>query len=171
MTNHTDTTVTDDVEEQTDRAATDGGRPRDDLALDRSFTSEGFFEALSDGKLIGGRCRDCETVLLPPRQYCNECGGSDVVTEELPKEGTVVSHTNIHKTAPAFNELAPLAVAVVELDGGGRLPGRVDAPYEEISIDDRVRLETQEPTEADRSFALDHEMDWPLHVFVPTDSA
>lgn len=169
MTDHTYSDATDEPDEQPPHVMTDGGSLRGELALEHSLTAEGFFEALSEDRLVGGRCQDCNAVLLPPRPICNECGGSQVVAEDLPREGTVVSHTNIHKTAPAFDELAPLAVAIVELDSSGRLPGRVEAPYEEISIGDRVRLETRELTDADRSFALDHEEDWPIHVFVPTD--
>lgn len=166
MTDHTNAETTD---AQPPRAMTDGGSSRSDLALDHALTSAGFFEALSEDRLVGGRCQDCDAVLLPPRPICNECGGNDVVAEDLPKEGTIVSHTNIHKTAPAFDELAPLAVAIVELDSTGRFPGRVEAPYDEIAIGDRVRVEQREPTDADRAFALPHEEDWPLHVFVPVD--
>lgn len=169
MTDHTHSDTTDDPDEQLPRAMTDGGSSRGELALDHSLTSAGFFEALSEDRLVGGRCQDCDAVLLPPRPICNECGGSDVVAEDLPKEGTIVSHTNIHKTAPVFDDLAPLAVAIVELDSTGRFPGRVKAPYDEIAIGDRVRVEQCEPTDADREFALPHEEDWPLHIFIPVD--
>lgn len=170
MTDHTHPNTVDESDEQTFHMATDGGRPEGELSLDHSLTSEGFFEALSEDRLVGGRCQDCEAVLLPPRPICNECGGMDVTAEELPKEGTIISHTNIHKTAPIFDDLAPISVAIVELDSSGRLPGRVDASYDEISIGDRVQVECRAPTDADRSFALDHEEDWPIHVFVPTES-
>ncbi|WP_254533299.1 Zn-ribbon domain-containing OB-fold protein [Natrinema gelatinilyticum] len=169
MRDHTHSDATDDPDEQPPCAMTDGGSSRSDLTLDHSLTSAGFFEALSEDRLVGGRCQDCDAVLLPPRPICNECGGSDVVAEDLPKEGTIVTHTNIHKTAPVFDDLAPLAVAIVELDSTGRFPARVEAPYDEISIGDRVRVEQREPTDADREFALDHEEDWPLPVFVPVD--
>lgn len=148
-------------------ARADGGSTQSEEKSWQLLSSADFFEALSDGRLVGGRCQDCDAVLLPPRPICNECGGRNVVAEDLPKEGTITSHTNIHKTAPAFDDMAPLPVAIVELDSGGRLPGRIDASYEEISIGDRVRVESREPTEIDRSFALDHEENWPLHVFVP----
>lgn len=169
MTDHIHTETTADPDEQSLRAMADGGSTRGELSLDHSLTSAGFFEAFSEDRLVGGRCQDCDAVLLPPRPICNECGGSDVVAEDLPKKGTIVSHTNIHKTAPIFDDLAPLAVAIVELDSSGRFPGRVEAPYDEISIGDRVRVERREPTDADQMFALDHEEDWPIHVFVPAD--
>jgi hypothetical protein len=75
MTDHTHSDATDDPDEQPSHVMTDGGSSRGELALDHSLTSAGFFEALSEDRLVGGRCQDCDAVLLPPRPICNECGG------------------------------------------------------------------------------------------------
>lgn len=131
------------------------------------FTANGFFAALADGTLLGGRCTACETLLLPPRPACYECGGRDVELEELSTRGQIVSYSCIRKPPAAFDDLAPFPAAIVELESGARLPGRVDADYEDLAIGDRVRVDLRTPTAADEEFALDHERDWPIHVFVP----
>lgn len=169
MTDKTQSESTEEEPTRKDNARVTGGEypQAHDINADSPLTVPGFFKALSAGQLVGGRCTTCETVLLPPRPVCFECGGREITIEEQPKTGTIVSHTMIHKAAPAFSELEPFPVAIVELDSSGRLPGRVDAPYDQISIGDSVQVEIREPSKSDETFALDHEQDWPLHVFVP----
>jgi len=129
------------------------------------FTLPGFFAALADGRLLGAACEDCGTVLLPPRPACYACGSREVYVEEQPRAGEVVTYTAVHRPPPAFAEGAPYTVAIVELDSGARLTGRVDAPYEDVEIGAPVRLTVREPTEAELAVALDHEKAWPVHVF------
>lgn len=150
------------------RSSSDRGtETTDDAMRSGPFTADRFFSGLAEGTLLGGRCKDCETMLVPPRPACYACGGRNVDVEDQGRNGTIISHTLIRKAAPAFEELAPFPVAIVELESGARMPGRVDAPYEQITIGDDVHVEIREPTDADQAFALDHENAWPIHVFVP----
>jgi hypothetical protein len=86
---------------------------------------------------------------------------------EQPRTGAVYSYTSVHTPPPAFEGEAPYTIAVVELDSGGRLTGRLDVPYEDVDIGDRVRLTVREPSEALQSVSLSYESDWPIHVFEP----
>ncbi|WP_254533148.1 Zn-ribbon domain-containing OB-fold protein [Natrinema gelatinilyticum] len=149
-----------------DRAGCDGSDTRD-LDADSPLTLPGFFDALSDGDLLAGVCEDCGQVLLPPRPACFACGSRDVALRPQPCEGEVYSYTAVHTPPPALADDAPYTVAVVELASGGRLPGRLDADYEDVDIGDPVTLRTREPTQAELSTALSYETDWPIHVFVP----
>jgi len=88
-----------------------------------------------------------------------------VAIEEQPRDGEVVSYTEVRTPAPAFADLAPFTIAVVELDSGARLTGRLETPYAETGIGMPVRLAIREPGEAELAMALDHETDWPIHVF------
>lgn len=137
----------------------------DDLTADSPFTLPGFFDALTTGRLLGGVCIDCGTVLLPPRPACYECGSRAIEIEEQPREGNIVTYTEVRRPAPAFADLAPFPVAIVELNSGGRLTGRIDASLDGVEIGRPVRLTVREPTEAEREMALTHEVDWPIHVF------
>jgi uncharacterized OB-fold protein len=136
-----------------------------DIDSDSPLTLPGFFDALADGELLGGVCRDCGQVLVPPRPACYECGSRAVDVETQPTMGHVHSYTEVHTAPPAFEGDAPYTVAVVELDSGGRLLGRVDAPYEDVAIDDPVELEVREPTAEERAVALSYETEWPVHEF------
>lgn len=138
--------------------------PSTSLSPDSPFTLPGFFDALSDGELLAGVC-ECGQVLVPPRPACYACGSRAVSIEEQPREGEVVSYTEVRTAPPAFETEAPYTVAIVELASGGRLTGRVDASYDTVEIGDPVTLTVREPTEAMRNAALSYETEWPLHVF------
>ena len=52
--------------------------------------------------------------------------------------GAVYTETVVYTAPPAFEKDVPYQVAIVSLDGGGRVTGRVEG--ERVSIDDRVAL-------------------------------
>jgi Predicted nucleic-acid-binding protein containing a Zn-ribbon len=138
-----------------------------DLGADSPLTLPGFFDALADGDLLGGVCADCGEVLLPPRPACYACGGRNVVVEPQPQTGSIYTYTEVRTPPPAFEDDAPYTVAVVELDSGGRIIGRVTADYDDVAIGDPVELRVREPTAAEREAALSYETEWPAHVFDP----
>lgn len=145
-------------------AAGDGG---DRLTADDPLTLPGFFDALAEGDLLGGVCADCGEVLLPPRPACYACGSRDVDVEPQPRHGSVYSHTAVHTPPPAFADDAPYTVAVVELESGGRVTGRVTADHGDVAVGDPVELVVREPTDRERDVALEYETGWPIHVFEP----
>jgi len=52
--------------------------------------------------------------------------------------GAVYTETVVFTAPPAFEKDVPYQVAIVSLDSGGRVTGRVEG--ERVSIDDRVAL-------------------------------
>ena len=50
--------------------------------------------------------------------------------------GTVYTETVIYSAPEAFEKEAPYQTAIVTLDGGGRVTGRIEG--ERVQIDDRV---------------------------------
>ncbi len=139
----------------------------DRLNAESPLTLPGFFDALSDGELLGGVCADCGEVLLPPRPACYGCGGRNIDVRSQSKSGTVFSYTSVHAPPPALEAEAPYTIAVVELDSGGRMTGRLDAEYDAVEIGDPVTLRVRDLTECERDLALEYELEWPVHVFDP----
>ena len=146
---------------------TTGPLAPDDITADSPFTLPGFFDALSEGRLVAARCSECDERMLPPRPACYNCGGRAVSLSEQPKTGEVVSYTSVNRPPSAFEHLAPITVAVVELDSTARLTGRVDAALADVAIGDRVELRVRDPEAAgiDPEFDLSYEAEWPVHVF------
>jgi len=82
--------------------------------------------------LYGGRCPRCGTVQFPNRVACIECGCRDgLERRRLARRGTIYTYTLDHLFEAAES---PVALAVVELEGGGRVyvqvtdcePGQVE---------------------------------------------
>ncbi|WP_236035677.1 Zn-ribbon domain-containing OB-fold protein [Haloarcula rubra] len=161
MTDDSDSPMTD-----TENTTT-GPLAPEDITADSAFTLPGFFDALSEGRLLAARCTECDTHMLPPRPACYGCGSRAVTLSEQPRTGEVISYTSVNRPPSAFEHLAPITVAVVELDSSARLTGRVAAPLDDVSIGDRVELRVRDPetVDIDPDFDLSYEEEWPIHVF------
>lgn len=137
----------------------------EDITAESPFTLPGFFAALESGQLIAGRCLECSEYLLPPRPACYRCGSRKIQLQPQPETGTVYSYTEVRYPTPSFPVEAPFTVGIVELDSGARMTGRIADPYEEIEIGTDVALSVREPTDPEKQYALEHEKDWPIHLF------
>jgi uncharacterized OB-fold protein len=88
----------------------------------------------------GSRCNVCATVHLPPQRVCASCGAVDDMTPEpvADARGTILTVTADHL---AFSENPPMAVAIVDFDGGGRVQCELtDLAGELPAIGDRVEM-------------------------------
>jgi uncharacterized OB-fold protein len=98
-----------------------------------------FWAGLAEGRILLQVCSACAKrrfPRMPACPYCGTAGGDDV---EVPGTGTVYSFVRAHRPlTPASAAIVPYAVASVDLDGGGRMFGRVQ-PTEECAIGARVR--------------------------------
>ena len=85
-----------------------------------------FWAGLAQRRILLQVCTSCahrRFPRMPACPYCGAPGGDDVESEGT---GTVYSFVRPQRAlTPAYAELAPYAVATVDLDGGGRMFGRV----------------------------------------------
>jgi len=172
MSDDTNTTdAGDSTDADTDASAPDeyatAPRAPEELTPDSPFTLPGFFDALADGRLLAAACDDCGTRLVPPRPACYDCGGRDLRIERQPETGEVVSYTEVRTPPPALADRAPYTIAIVELDSGARLTGRLTASYDDTEIGLPVELSVRELDADEREMALTYEREWPIHEFDP----
>ena len=80
------------------------------------------------------RCAACGTLDPGPRDLCAACHEPDLVPAEVPGSGALVSWTTIRRAPTRFKGQAPYTIAVVDLDSGLRLTGRIRGD------EDRLRL-------------------------------
>jgi hypothetical protein len=93
-------------------------------------------------RLEAGRCKGCGKVYYPPRLVCPECKGREFETQELPREGKVLSYTVVHVAPPGLSDETPYALGIVELANGVRLLTQiVDVEHDKLSVGMPVRLE------------------------------
>ncbi|MET1125030.1 MAG: Zn-ribbon domain-containing OB-fold protein [Archaeoglobaceae archaeon] len=90
-----------------------------------------FFDKLLEDKLIGQRCRDCGKYTCPPKATCDACGSRNLEIVELSGKGRITTFTTTYVAPAGYEKEAPYVVAMVELDEGPWLIGRLDISAEE----------------------------------------
>ncbi len=90
-------------------------------------------------RLHGTKCRRCGSIQYPPRRICWSCSAKDEMeVVKLKRSGNIYTYTRDYVYT---NPFPPTAMAVVDLDGGGRFYCQmVDPDKNDISIGERVKL-------------------------------
>ena len=127
------------------------------------FTIEQFYKHIQQGKLRGGKCKNCGKVHLPPRKLCDECLSEEFTWVDISKKGRLLTYTIIHVAPPRFQELAPYAVGIVMLESGLKIPGIIrDIEHEKIKIGMKLAMQFEASTESSQW------PKWPRYYFTPT---
>ena len=100
---------------------------------ERVITLKSFFEEARAGRLTGIRCVECGTLAVPPKEFCPSCQRRRWEPVPLSGAGNVVSFTVIRIPPRGRTAEAPYAVAVVKLNEGLSMLGRlVEIPLDAI---------------------------------------
>jgi hydroxymethylglutaryl-CoA synthase len=91
-------------------------------------------------RLLGGRCVDCGTISTPPSVHptCLACGGPKLEPVALARRGRVHTYVVNHTMPAPF--VAPLPIAVLDMDDGARLMLQVVGDGTDLGIGTRVDL-------------------------------
>lgn len=99
-----------------------------------------FWAALREGRIVIQTCADPKCgrrrfPLMPSCPYCGAGGGDQV---EVPGTGVVYSWVRVDRAlSPGMADQVPYSIVTVDLDGGGRLQGRLE-PADAAVIGRRV---------------------------------
>jgi uncharacterized protein len=100
-------------------------------------TTEPFWEATKDGKLLVQWCATCDHAHFYPREVCPQCLSSDALEwRESSGKGTVYAFSVQHRPAnPFMADRVPYTVALVELEDGIRMMSNVvDVDPEQVRV-------------------------------------
>lgn len=93
-------------------------------------------------RLEASKCIKCSKVFFPPRLVCPECKVYGMELFNLPLKGKIVSWTLVSTGHPAFRDLAPYALVIVEvLDGVKILMSMSDFTMDDLKIGKEVNIE------------------------------
>jgi hypothetical protein len=99
------------------------------------FTIEQFYKNINQGKLLGGKCKKCGKIHLPPRPMCDSCYSKKFDWILIPTKGKLLTYTIIHIAPAQFQSMAPYAIGIVQLENGLKIPGMLrGVPLEQIKI-------------------------------------
>ena len=98
----------------------------DPMACVGSEVSEPYWRGLSEGRLMIPACASCGRNFFFPRRWCPHCWSPEIGWAAATGRGTVYSAcmVNIPFDGRSAEEV-PYAVALIDLDEGIRIPGRL----------------------------------------------
>ncbi len=105
-----------------------------------------FWDAAREDRLVAPKCVHCGTFRLPPSPFCFDCQQREVEWVELPGTGEIYSFTVVrHPLHPDLAPAIPYASGVVELDGtqgaGARmLVNIIECDVDSLAIGDPVEI-------------------------------
>jgi hypothetical protein len=80
-----------------------------------------FWDAAQREELQIQRCRPCDSFYFYPRPFCPACFSEDVEWARTSGRATLVSYVINHRPVPGWEQDAPYAIAIVELEEGPRM--------------------------------------------------
>ncbi len=86
-------------------------------------------------------CNQCEKQYVQKKWVCPNCQHTEFQSKEVTGAGKVYSFTKIHVTSQEFAHITPYTVALIELENGLRVTGRLS---ETIEINDDVTCVSNE---------------------------
>jgi uncharacterized OB-fold protein len=101
-----------------------GGAPAPDIDEE----SGPLWTALAEHRVVVQQCRACSRRRFERMPSCAWCGSDRADELEVAGTGTVYSWVRVHRSLgpAAAGDGLPYTVATVDLDGGGRLFGRLE---------------------------------------------
>ncbi|MBM83725.1 MAG: hypothetical protein CMJ78_24475 [Planctomycetaceae bacterium] len=98
---------------------------------EQAISDSAFAAFLDQGQLQGSRCTSCEAVFVPPRGWCPKCHQSDMQWTRTSGTGRLFAFSCIAIGPPwmaayGYDRDHPYCSAVVELDEGPRVVGRLE---------------------------------------------
>ena len=85
--------------------------------------SDFYWEKCKEGELWLRHCRACDSTYFYPRDICPECFSRDTDWVQSSGKGIVHTFAIVHRgPTPPFRDRSPYVPAIVELEGGARMP-------------------------------------------------
>ena len=90
------------------------------------------------------RCEGCGTFSVPPQFLCSKCGNAALREYSATGLGSIYTFTTIRVASAAFKPQVPFDVAVVELEEGIRVTGRINKKSQKpLQIGQPVKFSTK----------------------------
>lgn len=99
-------------------------------------TTEEFWAASAEGKLLIKFCGNCGRNHGYPRPFCPYCWSNEVAWVEASGKATLYTFSVVRQNdLPPFRDMVPYVAAIVDLEEGPRMMTNVvDCPLEDVRI-------------------------------------
>lgn len=133
------------------------------MSSNEPFTIEQFYRSVQQGKLLAGKCLKCGKLHLPPRPLCDNCYSQDFSWVNVSGIGSLVTYTVISIAPQQFQNLAPYAVGIVELQNGLKIPGMIQGVRQ-----DQLKIGMKLSIDFESCSSPQQWPQWPRYCFKPT---
>jgi uncharacterized OB-fold protein len=109
-------------------------------------TTQPFWDAALEDRLVMPKCTNCGTFRFPPKPFCFKCQHREVEWVDLPGTGAVYTFTVVrHPLAAELAAVVPYAAGVIEVDGtqgaGARMIANIiDCDVDALRVGDPVEI-------------------------------
>ena len=84
-----------------------------------------FWDKCKEHELWLQRCQACQHVFFYPRLHCPQCLSDNVPGFRASGKGTLWTYMINHRAVPGFEDDAPYAIAIVQLEEGPRMMSNI----------------------------------------------
>lgn len=100
------------------------------------LVSHFYWDGLRNSRILLQRCESCGRFRFPPMPGCPYCGATGSCETEVSGRGRIYSYVRVHRAlTSAMQTEVPYVIAVVELDEGPRIAGRIEDGAAALDID------------------------------------
>lgn len=71
------------------------------------------------------KCSSCGKLYVPPAYFCRSCKSDKLEETEIPGKGAIYTYSTVHIPLAILEKEAPYTVAIVEIEGGCKVTGRI----------------------------------------------
>jgi uncharacterized OB-fold protein len=88
------------------------------------------------------KCSSCGKIHSIPAYFCKSCKSEKLDETEVPGTGILYTYSTVHVPLATHEKEAPYTVAIVELEDGCKITGRIlKRPSEKLSVGTNVELD------------------------------
>ena len=84
-----------------------------------------FWDKCKEHELWLQRCQACQHVFFYPRLHCPQCLSDEVPGFRASGKGTLWTYMINHRAVPGFEDDAPYAIAIIQLEEGPRMMSNI----------------------------------------------
>ena len=84
-----------------------------------------YLLCLQEGIIMGSKCSKCDKLMIPIKPVCSKCGSFDMKAFKTKGRGVLNNFTIIYVTSDKYKDKVPYAVALIKLDEGEVIMGRL----------------------------------------------
>lgn len=100
------------------------------MSDEKEITVQNYLDFIQSKKLMGSRCKECDSLYVPPRKLCTACNSTDLEWKEMSGKGKIAAFSCIgvgttFMVNKGYSMKKPYCFSVIQLDEGPMVSGQL----------------------------------------------